>query len=105
VTLAGSPPAKAEAIAAARHYESQQGGLGYEFLSQLLAAFERIDTAPHASQRVRGRARRAVMHRFPYCVVYLVAGDAIRVVGVISTRSDPRRLLERAEREGSWQGD
>jgi plasmid stabilization system protein ParE len=101
VTLTVSPRAKAEAIVAARYYESQQGGLGYEFLSQLLAAFERIDAAPHASQRVRGRSRRAVMHQFPYCLVYLVAGDAVQVVGVISTRSDPCRILERAAREGS----
>ncbi len=96
VKLVFDPLAEYEASEAIQKYEAEQPGLGEDFADQLDATLLRIEQRPHMAQAVSGKARRAVMHRFPYVVVYSVLASEIQILGVLPTRVNPSRLLSRA---------
>lgn len=76
---------------AALWYEAQSPGLGHQFLDEALAAFSSIAGAPLACQIVHRNTRRALMHRFPFCIYYRVENDTIVVVAVMHGSRNPRR--------------
>lgn len=101
------PPAKADAAAAAKWYESIRPGLGRRFIDRLDEIGERLLLLPESGSPVRGSAfpcRRVVLGRFDYTLVYRLrhearAGDdvptlVIEVVAVLHCRLEPRRQAE-----------
>jgi len=89
------PEAEQDLADAARWYEEQRPGLGQEFLDQVLATFSAIAERPLASTAVFGSIRRALLHRFPFGVFYLVDGDGVVVIGVLHGSRHPRRWKSR----------
>ena len=87
-----------EAEAAVRWYNERVPGLGDDFRVELLGAVDRIVRAPtlwplSAFDR---RARRFLLPRFPYGVVYVLAPDAsIVVMAVAHVRRRPRYWVSR----------
>jgi len=65
--------AREELLAAAEWYDDQRDGLGDEFLSAVDAALIQVATSPTAFPRdpFDDRARRALLSRFPYAVVFV----------------------------------
>ena len=61
----------AEVEAAFKWYESEEPGLGYEFLDELRAAYHRIQDEPLKYQLLRSGIRRAMTRRFPYAIYSL----------------------------------
>jgi toxin ParE1/3/4 len=90
--------AAAEVIAAQDWYEDQGAGLGTQFRDELDAAVQRI--AENASQfpAVLNDVRRALMHRFPYCLFFRVEADAITVIACFHPSRDPQEWQRRPER-------
>jgi len=88
--------ARAEAETAARWYEAREAGLGGDFVAELERAVEQILTTPDAWPICQhdDRARRFLLSRFPYAVVYLVQDDALVVVAVAHGKRRP----------GYWRG-
>ena len=87
---------------AARWYEEQRSGLGQRFLDAVAATLNRIVLFPTAGFPVRYVpnelvARRAPVKRFPYHVVYLDTGDAIRILAIAHDRRKPGYWLSRQE--------
>lgn len=92
--LSFRPGARAEIRAARRWYEAQVPGLGRAFLGELDATlafvlrhpamYEAVDPAGPA-----GDVRRALLHRFPYALVYEVGpeGDIV-VLACFHVRQD-----------------
>jgi toxin ParE1/3/4 len=76
--------AREELLAAAIWYDDQRVGLGDEFLSAIDEVLERVSEAPLSYPRDRfdERARRALLSRFPFAVVFLVHADDVRVVAI-----------------------
>ena len=89
------PEAETELIESADWYESRGRGLGAEFLRALDAAISAIERQPLAYPTAFPGARRAVLRRFPYSVIYTVDDHEILIVACIHGRRDPKRWQER----------
>lgn len=76
------PEARAEIRTARRWYEAQVRGLGRAFIGELDATVETIRIFPqmHRALTDDGQVRRALLRRFPYCLVYETAGDEVIVL-------------------------
>ena len=70
-------------------YEAHGDGLAGEFKRALDACLGRIGRNPRAFPEVHGRARRALLRRFPYCVFYEAHDLHVIVYGVFHGRRDP----------------
>lgn len=84
------PEARAEIREARRWYESQVRGLGRAILGELDATVEVLAIFPQVHRAVteEGQVRRALLHRFPYSVVYEIFGDEIVVLACRHVRQD-----------------
>jgi len=89
------PEAAAEARAAFEWYERQRAGLGDEFLAALAKAEEVARANPLSYGIIRRDARRVMLRRFPYQLIYRVVGDVIVVVACFHGRRSPRRVERR----------
>ena len=70
-------------------YESEQPGLGLEFLDEVRAAYARILDGPFKYQELRSGIRRALTRRFPYAIYFSLENDLIVVIAVLDTARDP----------------
>jgi plasmid stabilization system protein ParE len=70
-------------------YEERRPGLGDEFLDEVGAAVTRIAENSRAHQIIRGRIRRAVVHRFPYLIFYVIDPQEIVVLACMHASRDP----------------
>jgi toxin ParE1/3/4 len=75
------PQARAEIREARGWYEAQIRGLGRAFIAELDAtlAFLKLHPQMYAAVSEDGKVRRALLHRFPYSLVYEVV-DAEEIV-------------------------
>ncbi|MFO0798052.1 MAG: type II toxin-antitoxin system RelE/ParE family toxin [Gemmataceae bacterium] len=89
------PGAEDELTAAHDWYESQQAGVGDDFLRAADAVFVRITAQPELYAAGYRGARLAPLHRFPYMVVYRIVGDVIDVFAVVHTSRHPRSWRSR----------
>jgi plasmid stabilization system protein ParE len=81
--------ADADIEAAFEWYESEQLGLGSEFLDEVRAAYARILDGPFKYQELRSGIRRALTRRFPYGIYFSVEDDLIVVIAVLDTARNP----------------
>ena len=89
--------AEADIAEAARWYEQRSPGLGSEFLRAVDVTLAEITRMPERYPLVRGRARRALLRRFPYGVFFVATPDLVSVVACLHARRDPRLWRERSE--------
>ena len=75
---------------AARWYEQRSPGLGGEFLRAVDVTLAEIVRMPERYPVVRGRARCALLRRFPYGVYFVATPDLVSVVACLHARRDPR---------------
>ena len=90
--------ASTEAEAAVRWYNERVPGLGDDFRAELIAAVEWIVEGPEVwpISVDDPRARRYLLPRFPYSIVYVVAVDGgITVAAVAHTKRKPGYWLRR----------
>jgi plasmid stabilization system protein ParE len=73
-------------------YESQRKGLGQEFRATIEDYFQQIADHPEWFTKVRGEVRRAVVHRFPFVIHFLIEPERIVVLSVFHTSRDPEQL-------------
>jgi plasmid stabilization system protein ParE len=89
------PQAATELAEAVDWYEAHGQGLGAEFLRSLDAVVAHLQRHPTLYPIVFGNARRAVLRRFPYSVIYIVRDDELLIAACIHSRRDPSRWQER----------
>ncbi len=82
-------PALRELAEAAEYYESQQPGLGAEFLHEVETAIMRIQLHPEAWMLMSPNTRRCRTHRFPHGVIYQIRDDELLIVSVMDLRRHP----------------
>jgi len=75
-------------------YEDKRKGLGYDFLLQIDAGLKFIKRDPKLLPLEYKGARKHLLKRFPYKVIYLIDGEKIIVIAVIHGKRSPK-LLER----------
>ena len=76
-------------------YAARAPALGDAFLDEYEAAVTRIEAQPLAYPIVHGPLRRALLHRFPYAILFRVTDAELLVVAVMHERRHPRRWLGR----------
>ena len=84
-------PASLEPTEAIEYYETQRAGLGYEFLSEVETAVEKISDFPEAWALVSNRTRRILPKRFPFGLLYQIRNQEIVVAAVMDLRRDPAK--------------
>ena len=84
------PEAEIEVEEAYRWYESRRSGLGKDFVLEVDACFSAILRNPYSYPVKHKEVRRALLHRFPYSIYYLVEEDSIVVIAVFHAKRDPR---------------
>jgi hypothetical protein len=85
------PEAGEELFAAAAWYDDQRPGLGDEFLSAIDDVLGRVAVAPlsYPQDRFDERARRALVARFPFAIVFVVQDGEIRVIAFVHAKRLP----------------
>ncbi len=86
--------AEAELRSAMEFYQSAQPGLGSEFLAEVEATTNLIESFPLAWSPLSPRTRRCRTHRFPYGLFYQIRSDEILIIAVMDLRRDPQRWEE-----------
>jgi plasmid stabilization system protein ParE len=89
------PETETELAEAVEWYETRGGGLGAEFLRSLDAVLAHVQRDPAHYPIIFGEARRAVLRRFPYNLIYVERGDEILIAACVHGRRDPRRWQKR----------
>ncbi|WP_224247622.1 hypothetical protein [Hyalangium gracile] len=89
-----SAEARRELREATVWYESRSSGLGRELLAAARDCFRRIEANPSAGSPVRGipdgvGARRILLKRFPYAIVYIELAAEVRVLAFAHLRRKP----------------
>src|SRR5438132_1501198 len=87
--------AKQEMDDAIAWYESERPGVGVEFASEIGSLLARIADTPRQFRKVRGEVRRAVLHRFPYTIHFLLESNRIVVLALFHAKRNPKRLEDR----------
>jgi plasmid stabilization system protein ParE len=93
--LALSPAAEDDLHDAAGWYDEQQSGLGDVFLRSVDACFARIKRFPRGFPADDDGNRSALLHRFPYVVLFRIQEKRLEVIAVWHGRRDPESWKER----------
>jgi toxin ParE1/3/4 len=93
-----SPAAEADIGDAYTRYENQREGLGAEFVSELSSAIDAMSSEPLRFPKIHRTIRRALSHRFPFGVFFVVSDGEVIVLAVLHLARNPRRMRERAPR-------
>jgi plasmid stabilization system protein ParE len=83
------PEAKAEFDNDTDRYESQQAGLGVDFVAKVGEVLNRIAHNPRLHAKVYHDVRKTVVRRFPYVVLYREDPGEVVVISVFHTSRDP----------------
>lgn len=89
------PQAIEEAERAKAWYAERAPELGAAFVDEYEATVMRIEAQPLAYQAVHASLRRALMHRFPYVIIFRVTDDELVIAAVAHERQHPRRWRSR----------
>jgi toxin ParE1/3/4 len=79
----------AEFAEAAEWYEERRSGLGSEFVGAVRARVDRLLEAPERWPLAAG-ARRALVTKFPYAVVYREVEDEIEIIAIAHVKRRPK---------------
>lgn len=93
--LEATPGADLDVEAAFDWYEAEEPGLGYEFLDELRAAYQRVLDHPLGYEDLRSGIRRALTRRFPYAIFFSIERETILIVAVLCTARDPAEWQSR----------
>jgi toxin ParE1/3/4 len=83
------PEASREFNDAIDYYEGESPGLGLVFTNEVDSGFARIRELPDAAPLVAKRARRLVLAKFPFSLIYEMREDCLMVLAVAHHRKRP----------------
>jgi plasmid stabilization system protein ParE len=83
--------AEAEILEIAAWYDRRRAAAREAFLNSVADSLVSIQANPLQYQIVRGTVRRVKVGRFPYALLFSIAGDDVIVTICIHTSRDPKR--------------
>lgn len=95
-TLTIGPEAEVDIAGAYGYYQSCRLGLGSDFVLCVEEALERITRNPLIYREIYSGVRRAMVHRFPYGVFFVVVEHRVIVLAVMGAARDPEHWQTRA---------
>jgi toxin ParE1/3/4 len=87
--------AQADIRKAALFYKRQARHLGTEFTAEVEYALSRVAENPEIGSPMRRGARKLLVRRFPYLVIYRVLPDHVLVLAIGHQRRHPDFWLDR----------
>lgn len=94
--LSIQPEAADEANEAFLWYESHQPGLGAEFYRELARCIEFLLEHPMLARIVYRNVRKRRLDRFPYSLIYRIAGNELSVISIFHGSRNPKAWKKRA---------
>lgn len=91
-----TPAAKQDLRNARDRYEGERKGLGMEFLDEVQYSTRRVESNAEQFAVVYPRTRLCPVRRFPYIIVFRIAGDFVEVLAVIHAHRDPAVWKQRS---------
>lgn len=92
------PKASEELVASSEFYESKVVGLGDEFLNEVERMIQVLEDTPLLGVEIEIHFRRAVLHRFPFSLIYSVEENTLWILAVSHQRLKPGYWKSRVER-------
>lgn len=89
--------AKLEMEDAVRFYDLQYAGLGKRFEVEVKKAALRIAEYPTAWSCESGEARKCLLHKSPYSLLYSIESDHVFIMAVAHQHRKPNYWVERDE--------
>ena len=96
MTIRLTPEAFADLQDARSWYAERGGNLASRFIESFEIVVRNIEGHPEIYPLVHRQVRRALLHRFPYCVFYVSEAEGPLVVGCFHARRDPSAWRRRA---------
>lgn len=81
--------AKLEFDDAITYYETEFAGLGFRFKEEIKSSIRRIKENPEAWSIERGEVRKALLHRFPYKILYSIDKKIIIILAIAHQHREP----------------
>ncbi|MCK7520248.1 MAG: type II toxin-antitoxin system RelE/ParE family toxin [Ignavibacteriales bacterium] len=81
--------AKNELDDAVTFYETELAGLGRLFKEEIKSSVSRIKEHPEAWSIEKGDVRKALLHRFPYKILYSIEKDHIVILAIAHQHRKP----------------
>lgn len=97
--LFASSAALNDAANIAHWYRSQAIGVDVAFAQVVDRVIAQIAAFPESYQIVVDDFRRAILHPFPFVLLYRVSPQTIEITAILSTHADPSRLTARTSTE------
>lgn len=97
-TLIIRPEAEAEMAEAHDWYEERVSGLGADFLVSADACFNSILRNPYMYPQVYKSARKALLRRFPYQVLFVEEKEQVTILAVFHAKRNPKHWHDRFRR-------
>ena len=89
MTYSFHPEAEIEFNKAIAYYEDVETGLGYDFAVEVFSAVERAASHPETWPLMEEDARRCLVRRFPYGILYSVERSGIYIIAVMHLHKEP----------------
>lgn len=93
------PEAEADIAAAFAWYERKHAGLGHRFIRELERVVDSISGEPLRFAPAGRTARRALLRRFPYAVLFVARESTVTVLAVMHMARKPGLWTSRASGE------
>ncbi len=84
-----STTARTELAETLDYYESQQLGLGSQFLDEFEHTLDRIKTYPEGWTKIDAVFHRCLTRKFPYAIIYSIEGDVVQIAAVMNLHRKP----------------
>ena len=80
---------------AAKWYEAQQIGLGIEFVLEIDIAITKVQENPKLYFKSYRGIRRALLHKFPYAIYFVINDTKPRILAVLHQASSDATISSR----------
>ncbi len=87
--------AQADIRRGAGFYDEQAVGLGSEFVAEVGHALGLLEDHPELGAALRRGARKILVRRFPYLIIYRLSSDGVLILAVGHQRRHPDFWLKR----------
>lgn len=87
--------ARADLRRAARFYEEEADGLGADFLTEVGRSLAMLEENSELGAPLRAGARKLLVRRFPYLIIYRTEAERVLVLAVGHQRRHPQSWLGR----------
>jgi hypothetical protein len=90
-----SPEAGEELTSAFNYYEDIVAGLGYDLLDEVDSVLKRLLEFPASAPFLTERIRKAVLHNFPFSILYSFSDDTLRITAFMHQKRKPNYWKDR----------